>query len=107
MLFRSLVLEPNIRTEAPVAVVDRNVDRHGTRKAAEALAAYLQSAPAQAVFAEEGFRPVNPQVWQKVQGQFAPVKTLYGVEAFGGWGQVDRTFFGNGGLWDQLFRQIR
>lgn len=103
-----LVPDPNIRIEAPVAVVDRNVERHGTRKAAEALAAYLQSEPAQAIFAEEGFRPVNPQVWKKVQGQFTPVKTLAGVEAFGGWPQVDRTFFAKeGGLWDQLFRQSR
>jgi sulfate/thiosulfate-binding protein len=103
-----LVPNPNIRIEAPVAVVDRNVDRRGTRKAAEALAAYLQSEPAQAIFAEEGFRPVNPQVWAKVKGQFAPVETLFSVEAFGGWPQVDRTFFAQGsGLWDQLFRQSR
>ena len=103
-----LVPDPNIRIEAPVAVVDRNVDRHGTRKAAEALAAYLQSEPAQAIFAEEGFRPVLPQVWKKVEGQFTPVKTLVGVAAFGGWPQVDRTFFATGsGLWDQLFRESR
>jgi sulfate/thiosulfate-binding protein len=103
-----LVLDPNIRIEAPVAVVDRNVDRKGTRKAAEALAAYLQSEPAQTIFAEEGFRPVNPRVWSVVKGQFAPVNRLYSVEAFGGWPQVDRTFFARGrGLWDQLFRQSR
>lgn len=103
-----LVPSPNIRIEAPVAVVDRHVDRHGTRKAAEALAAYLQSEPAQAIFAEEGFRPVNTKVWERVRGKFAPVQPLFSVEAFGGWPQVDRTFFARGsGLWDQLFRQSR
>jgi sulfate transport system substrate-binding protein len=103
-----LVPDPNIRIEAPVAVVDRNVDRRGTRKAAEALAAYLQSEPAQVIFAEEGFRPVNAKVWAKLKDQFAPVKTLFSVEAFGGWPQVERTFFARGsGLWDQLFRQSR
>lgn len=97
----------NISIEGPVAVVDRNVDRHGNRKAAEALAAYLQSEPAQAIFAEEGFRPVNPAVWTKVKGRFAPVPELFTVDELGGWEALDRTLFSSGGLWDQLLRQRR
>ena len=51
---------------------------------------------------------MNPQVWSKVRSQFTPVKTLFSVQAFGGWPSVDRTFFARGsGLWDQLFRQSR
>ena len=61
----------------PVAVVDKTVDLKGTRKAAEALAAYLQSEPAQEIFAEEGFRPASPGVWSRVKGRFAPVKQLF------------------------------
>jgi sulfate/thiosulfate-binding protein len=98
----------NIRIEGPVAVVDRNVDKRGTRKAAEALAAYLQTPAAQRVFAEQGFRPVNAQVWAEVKDRFAPVPREFTVAAFGGWEKVDTTFFGkSGGLWDDLFGQTR
>jgi sulfate transport system substrate-binding protein len=103
-----LVPAVNIRIEGPVAVVDRNVDQRGTRKAAEALAAYLQTPAAQRLFAEQGFRPVNPQVWEEVKGRFAPVPKPFTVAAFGGWEQVDAKFFGTrGGLWDELFGQTR
>ena len=102
-----VVPDLNIRIDGPIAVVDSNVDRHGTRKAAEALAVYLQGEKAQQIFAEEGFRPVNAKVWSQVSGRFASVKQLFNVEDFGGWKQVNSTFFGDGGLWDQLFKQRR
>lgn len=102
-----VVPELNIRIEGPVAVVDQVVDRKGTRKAAEALAAYLFSEEAQQVFAEEGFRPTNPTVWQRVKSRFAPVKRFFSVQEFGGWEAVNTTFFDNGGLWDRLFAQSR
>jgi sulfate transport system substrate-binding protein len=102
-----VVPEVNIRIEGPVAVVDKVVDRKGTRKAAEALAAYLFTEEAQQIFAEEGFRPTNPSVWQRVKDRFAPVKTFFSVKDFGGWTAVNKTFFDNGGLWDRLFAQSR
>ncbi|MEB3256165.1 MAG: sulfate ABC transporter substrate-binding protein [Synechococcaceae cyanobacterium] len=103
-----IVPQRNIRIEGPVAVVDRNVDQRGTRKAAEALAAYLQAPEAQRIFAEQGFRPVNPQVWSEVKDRFAPVAQPFTVAAFGGWDAVDARFFGKrGGLWDELFGQSR
>ena len=97
----------NIQIEGPVAVVDRNVDRRGTRKAAEALAAYLSGEEAQRIFAEEGFRPVNPGVWGEVQSRFAPVQKLFRAADFGGWQAIDKTFFGKQGLWDKLFAGTR
>jgi sulfate transport system substrate-binding protein len=102
-----VVPELNIRIEGPVAVVDKNVDRKGTRKAAEALAAYLFTDEAQQVFAEEGFRPTSPTVWARVKDRFAPVKTFFSVKDFGGWSQVNKEFFGNGGSWDRLFANTR
>jgi sulfate/thiosulfate-binding protein len=102
-----IVPEVNIRIEGPVTVVDRNVDRRGTRKAAEALATYLQSEPAQEIFAEEGFRPVNPGVWGRVKGRFAPVQQQFSAGDFGGWKQINDTFFGKDGVWDQLFSSSR
>jgi sulfate/thiosulfate transport system substrate-binding protein len=102
-----IVPEVNIRIEGPVTVIDRNVDRKGTRKAAEALATYLQSEPAQEIFAEEGFRPVSPGVWSRVKDRFAPVKQLFSAGDFGGWGKINTTFFGKDGVWDQLFSRSR
>ena len=102
-----IVPELNIRIEGPVAVVDRNVDKKGTRKAAEALATYLSSEQAQQIFAEEGFRPTNASVWAKVKGRFAPVKRFFSVADFGGWSTVDQNFFSSGGVWDRLFAKTR
>jgi sulfate transport system substrate-binding protein len=83
------------------------VGRKGTRKAAEALASYLFSEEAQQVFAEEGFRPTNPTVWERVKSRFAPVKQFFSVQEFGGWDAVNKTFFDNGGLWVRLFAKSR
>ena len=102
-----LVPPVNIRIEGPVAVVDRNVDRKGTRKAAEALARYLQSDDAQKIFAEEGFRPVAPAVWQQVKGRFAPVQKLFSVADLGGWEEVNDRFFGDNGLWNKILGHRR
>ncbi|MFY8148260.1 MAG: sulfate ABC transporter substrate-binding protein [Prochlorococcaceae cyanobacterium] len=102
-----VVPERNIRIEGPVAVVDKNVDRKGSREAAEALASYLFSDEAQAIFAEEGFRPTSPTVWARVKDRFAPVKQFFSVQDFGGWSQVNKEFFGDGGIWDRLFAKTR
>ena len=99
-----LVPDQNISIDGPIAVVDKNVAKHGTRKASEALAAFLQSEKAQEIFAEEGFRPVTPSAWAKVKSRFAPVNRLFSVADFGGWKSVNSTFFDDGGLWDQIFR---
>jgi sulfate/thiosulfate transport system substrate-binding protein len=101
------VPEVNIRIEGPVSVVDEVVDRRGSREAATALAEYLFTEEAQEIFAEAGFRPVNPTVLEKTEDNFAPVKQLFTVQAFGGWRDINKTFFGDGGIWDRLFSQGR
>jgi sulfate/thiosulfate transport system substrate-binding protein len=102
-----VVPEVNIRIEGPVSVVDAVVDKRGTREAATALAEYLFTEEAQQIFAEEGFRPTNATVWERVKSNFAPVKQLFSVKDFGGWSQVNKEFFGNGGIWDRLFTNTR
>lgn len=102
-----IVPDTNILIEGPVAVVDKIVDRKGTRRAAEALANYLFSEQAQEIFAEEGFRPTNPTVWERVKSRFATIKTVFTVKDFGGWETVNSRFFDNGGIWDRLFSESR
>jgi sulfate/thiosulfate-binding protein len=100
------VFSPNVLTEQPVAVVDKVVDRRGTRKVAEAFLRYLYTPTAQKIFVDKGFRPVTPEGKAYARGKFPSVNT-FKVGDFGGWGSVDQKFFGKGGVWDQIFAKSR
>ncbi|MFN9646147.1 MAG: sulfate ABC transporter substrate-binding protein [Cyanobacteriota bacterium] len=100
------VLSPNVLTEQPVAVVDKVVDKRGTRKVAEAFVRYLYTPEAQKIFVDNGFRPVTPEGKAYARGKF-PTVNFYKVSDFGGWGAVDKKFFSAGGLWDQIFSKSR
>ncbi len=102
-----IVPSTNILIEGPVAVVDRNVDRKGTRKVAEAFARFLYTDPAQRAFAAEGFRPVTPRLKAETRARFPALTKTFSVRDFGGWTSVNKTFFGNGGVWDQIFSKSR
>jgi sulfate transport system substrate-binding protein len=102
-----VVPKTNILIEGPVAVVDKNVDKKGTRKVAEAFAKFLYTDPAQQAFADEGFRPVTPKVKAATRNRFAPLTKVFTAKDFGGWNAINKTFFGNGGLWDQIFSKSR
>ena len=100
------VPSPNILIEGPVAVIDKNVDKRGTRKVAKAFTEYLFTPLAQKIFASKGFRPVTTAVKATTKGKFPAVKT-FTVADFGGWKTVNKKFFGSGGLWDQIFSKTR
>ncbi|WP_259731345.1 MULTISPECIES: sulfate ABC transporter substrate-binding protein [Synechococcales] len=102
-----VVPKTNILIEGPVAVVDKNVDRKGTRKVAEAFARYLYSDQVQRAFAAEGFRPVTPKIKAETRNRFAPLTKVFTAKDFGGWNAINKKFFGNSGLWDQIFRTSR
>ncbi len=82
--------------ETPVAVVDGYVDKHGTRAAAEAFVNFLFTPPAQQVFAQYGFRPVDPAVAQANASQFPPVADQFTVDQFGGWNKANQDIFAAG-----------
>jgi len=97
---------PNILIEGPIAVVDKNVNKHGNRKVAEAFTRFLYTPAAQKAFVNNGFRPVTAEGKAYARGKFQPIDT-FKVDAFGGWTKVNKTFFRNGGLWDQIFSKSR
>ncbi len=105
--FPFVIPKVNIAIDTPVAVVDKNVDKHGTRKVAEAFAKYLFEPEAQEVFARKGFRPTHPQVWRRVQNRFARIDKLFTIGEFGGWPAAQKKFFKDGGVFDQIFSQTR
>jgi sulfate/thiosulfate-binding protein len=101
-----VVPDVNISIDNPIAVVDANVDRHGTREVAEAFVEYLFTPAAQREFAKVGFRPVDASVAEEFKEQYPEVKTLFTVEDLGGWDQVQTQFFDEGALFDKMLAEI-
>lgn len=92
----------NISIDNPVTVVDKNVDKHGTRKVAEAFVDFLYSTEAQREFAKLQYRPVNPTVTQEVVSKYPQIKTLFTSQDLGGWDNIQKKFFVNGAIFDQV-----
>jgi sulfate transport system substrate-binding protein len=93
----------SILAEPPVAVVDRNVDKKGTRKAAEAYLQYLYTEEGQEIAARNFYRPTDAKVAAKYAKQF-PQLTLVTIDgAFGGWRNATKTHFADGGTFDQIY----
>jgi len=99
-----VVPDVNISIDNPIAVVDKNVDRHGTREVAEAFVKYLFTPEAQQEFAKVGFRPVDPTVAQTKEfvAQYPPVKSLSTVQDYGGWSEIQNKFFADGAIFDKI-----
>ncbi len=87
-----------------MAVVDKNVDRHGNRQLAEAYLKYLYSPVGQDVIGRNFYRPRDPAALAKYGSQFAKVK-LTTIAQFGGWAKAQPQFFGDGGIFDQAYNQ--
>ncbi len=97
-----VVPEVNISIDNPVAVVDKNVDKHGTREVAEAFVKYLYTPEVQREFTKVGFRPVDPTVEKEVESQFPKVKTLFTAQDLGGWDEIQKKFFDDGATFDKI-----
>ena len=93
----------SILAEPPVAVVDKVVDKHGTRAVAEAYLQYLYSSEGQEIAAKNHYRPRDPKVAEKYVASFATVKLLTIDQAFGGWTVAQKTHFADGGTFDQIY----
>ena len=99
-----VVPDVNISIDNPIAVVDKNVDKHGTREVAEGFVKYLYSPEAQQEFVKLGFRPVDETLAQtkEVTDKFPKLKTLGTVADLGGWEAIDKKFFADGGVFDKI-----
>ncbi len=97
----------SILAQPPVAVVDKVVDRHGTRKVAEAYLQYLYTDEGQEIAAKNHYRPISEKVAQKYATQFPKVKLFTVDEMFGGWARAQKTHFADGGSFDQIYQPGR
>lgn len=94
----------SILAEPPVAVVDANVDKHGTRAVAEAYLKYLYSPEGQDVIARNYYRPRTADALTKYASQFPTIKLFTVADAFGEWSKVQKDFFADGGVFDQIYK---
>ena len=92
----------SILAEPSVAVVDKVVDKRGTRKVSTAYLEYLYSPIGQEIAARHYYRPRNKEVAARYAGQFAKVKLFTIDQVFGGWENAQKTYFADGGIFDQI-----
>ncbi len=94
----------SIRAEFPVAIVDKVVDKRGTRKEAQAYLEFLWSKEGQENAAENYLRPVDAEVFKKHAAQFPAIKTFTVEEVFGGWDKATALHFKDGGSFDKVYQ---
>jgi sulfate/thiosulfate-binding protein len=92
----------SVLAEPPVSVVDKVVDKHGTRKLAEAYLAFLYTDAAQDLIGRRHFRPRNPAILAKYAGKF-PTLPLMPIGEFGGWQAAHAHFFADGAGFDKIY----
>jgi len=97
-----VIPDVNISIDNPVAVVDANVDKHGTREVAQAFVEFLFTPEAQREFAKVGFRPVDPTVAEEVTKQYSKITTLFTAQDLGGWDSIQTKFFEDGAIFDKI-----
>ena len=94
----------SILAEPPVTVVDKVVDKKGTRDAATAYLEYLYSPEGQEIAARNFYRPRSAEVLQKHASQFPKLDLFTVDEVFGGWSKAQPKFFGDCGIFDQIYQ---
>jgi sulfate transport system substrate-binding protein len=94
----------SILAEPPVALVDKNVDKHGTRQVAEAFLNYLYTPEAQEIEARDFYRPRDPAAAAKFKEQFPNIPLATVETDFGGWEKAQATHFADGGVFDQIYQ---
>ncbi|HEY5851557.1 MAG TPA: sulfate ABC transporter substrate-binding protein [Lysobacter sp.] len=103
--FEIVVPSLSIKAEPPVAWVDKNVDRHGTRKQAEAYLRYLYTPEGQRLAAKHGYRPAEPDKVPAAElTRFSNVKQVTIDGAFGGWKKAQAEHFADGGFFDKIYQ---
>lgn len=94
----------SILAEPPVTVVDKNADKRGTRKVAEAYLNYLYTEEAQDIIGKNFYRPISEKAAKKYAGQFGKINLFKIDDVFGGWTKAQKDHFSDGGFFDQIYQ---
>ena len=95
-----------IQIDNPIALVDAYADKHGTREVAEAFIEFLFTPEAQVTFAKYGLRSPDPAVAEKTADTYPPIADLFTMDHFGGWKEATPTYFGETGIFYQVFAEV-
>ena len=101
--FQIVVPSLSILAEPPVTVVDKTVDRKGTRDVANAYLQFLYTPEGQEIAAQNYYRPIDAKVAAKYDKQFTKVSLFTIDEVFGGWATAQKVHFNDGGVFDQIY----
>jgi sulfate/thiosulfate transport system substrate-binding protein len=102
--FEIIAPSVSVLAEPPVAVVDKVVDRRGTRKVAQAYLEFLYSPEGQEIAAKHYYRPRSDAVRARFAKQFPELRLFTVDGVFGGWGKAQKTHFADGGVFDQIYQ---
>jgi sulfate/thiosulfate-binding protein len=94
----------SILAEPPLAVVDKVVDKKGTRAAAEAYLKYWYTKEGQEIAARNSYRPRDPEIAKEYEKSFAKVDLFTIDDVFGGWTKAQKEHFAEGGIFDQIYK---
>jgi sulfate/thiosulfate transport system substrate-binding protein len=94
----------SILAEPPLSVVDAVADRKGTRAVAEAYLRYWYSKEGQEIAARNSYRPRDPEIAKEYENSFAKVELFTVGDVFGGWTRAQKEHFGEGGIFDQIYK---
>lgn len=101
--FEIVVPSVSITAEPPVTLIDKVVDKRGTRRVATAYLEYLYSEAGQELIAKHFYRPRLPEVAKKYEDRYPKVKLITVDDEFGGWQAAHMKHFTEGGLFDEIF----
>lgn len=102
--FEIVVPSVSILAEPPVTVVDKVVDKKGTRAVAEAYLKYWYTKEAQDIAGRNYYRPTDPEIAKKYAEAFPKVELFKIDEVFGGWTKAQKTHFADGGVFDHIYK---
>lgn len=97
----------SILAEPPVALVDRNVDKHGTRTVADAYLKFLYTKMTQELIAQNFYRPTDAEIAAKYASKYPKLPLVTVDQVFGGWQKAQAVHFVDGGLFDQIYQPGR
>ncbi len=104
--FPFIIPDATLLIENPIAVVDKYVDKHGSRQVAEAFLEFVYTQEAQRYFAEYGFRAVDEVVAKEFEPKYPVPKHLFDMSYLGGWKKVNTDIYGEQGVWTLIVQEL-
>jgi sulfate transport system substrate-binding protein len=104
--FPFIIPDATILIENPIALIDKNADKHKTRKVAEAFIEFVHTRSAQRSFAQYGLRPVDADAEAEFREKFPVPPQLFDAAYLGGWDQVEKQIYGKNGVWTQIVEEL-